>query len=150
MLDPATCGPAFIALPQDEMRDIVTRFTGAGGRRGAPPPDASYYRAWLESLRSLDFDRPEAAWIRAIYLAYLTAVGSSLGWVLHRDPDTYRYIPASIRRYPGSRGVAALMRTAGFEGVKFRQFRALSVALFLNVTRRGDERCSPRPTFSEW
>jgi ubiquinone/menaquinone biosynthesis methyltransferase len=63
---------------------------------------------------ALDFDRPETAWIRSIYLAYLTAVGSALGWVLHRDPDTYRYIPASIRRYPGSRGVADLMRAAGF------------------------------------
>ena len=42
---------------------------------------------------SLDFNRPESAFIRAVYLTYLTIVGSTLGWVLHRDPDTYRYIP---------------------------------------------------------
>lgn len=58
-------------------------------------------------LLSLDFNRPEHPIVRAAYLAYLTIVGSSLGWILHRDPDTYRYIPASIRRYPGARGVAA-------------------------------------------
>jgi len=65
-------------------------------------------------LYSLDFDRPEAAWLRRIYLLYLDVIGASLGWVLHRNPDTYRYIPASIRRYPGARGVTQMMTAAGF------------------------------------
>ena len=52
--------------------------------------------------------------VRSAYLAYLSVVGGALGWVLHRDPDTYRYIPASIRTYPGSAGVARLMREHGF------------------------------------
>jgi demethylmenaquinone methyltransferase/2-methoxy-6-polyprenyl-1,4-benzoquinol methylase len=69
-------------------------------------------------LYSLDFNRPESAVVRAIYLTYLTCVGSLLGIVLHGDPDSYRYIPASIRRYPGARGVAALMREAGFTDVE--------------------------------
>ena len=37
---------------------------------------------------SLDFNRPERSWLRAVYLAYLTIVGSTLGLVLHRDADT--------------------------------------------------------------
>jgi demethylmenaquinone methyltransferase/2-methoxy-6-polyprenyl-1,4-benzoquinol methylase len=69
-------------------------------------------------LLSLDFNRPESAMIRGAYLAYLTVVGSSLGWLLHRDPDTYRYIPASIRRYPGARGVAAKMEAHGLTDVR--------------------------------
>jgi demethylmenaquinone methyltransferase/2-methoxy-6-polyprenyl-1,4-benzoquinol methylase len=69
-------------------------------------------------LLSLDFNRPESAPVRAVYLAYLTAVGSILGWLLHRDPDTYRYIPASIRRYPGARGVADKMEARGFTNVR--------------------------------
>jgi demethylmenaquinone methyltransferase/2-methoxy-6-polyprenyl-1,4-benzoquinol methylase len=68
---------------------------------------------------SLDFNRPANRGVRAIYLAYLTVVGSILGWVLHRDPDTYRYIAASIRTYPGAEGVAALMRERGFARVAF-------------------------------
>jgi len=83
---------------------------------------------------SLDFDRPEAAWLRTIYLAYLTVVGASLGWALHGDPDTYRYIPASIRRYPGSRGVMTLMRDAGFEEV--RHVRVLGGFMAIHVARR--------------
>ena len=69
-------------------------------------------------LLSLDFNRPESAVVRAAYLAYLTGVGATLGWLLHRDPDTYRYIPASIRRYPGARGVADRMERRGFSKVR--------------------------------
>jgi len=56
--------------------------------------------------------------VRGAYLAYLTVAGSCLGWILHRDPDTYRYIPASIRRYPGARGVMRMMTDSGFTDVK--------------------------------
>lgn len=69
-------------------------------------------------LASLDFNRPSAALIRWPYLAYLTVVGSALGWLLHRDPDTYRYIPESLRRYPGAHGVAAMLAERGFADVR--------------------------------
>jgi ubiquinone/menaquinone biosynthesis methyltransferase len=65
-------------------------------------------------LLSLDFNRPTQPFLRSIYLGYLWLVGSVLGAVLHRDPDTYRYIPESIRRYPGAAGVCDLARAAGF------------------------------------
>ena len=68
-------------------------------------------------LLSLDFNRPENSIVRAAYLGYLTIVGSTLGWLLHRDPETYRYIPASIRRYPGARGVAERLAARGFDHV---------------------------------
>ena len=68
-------------------------------------------------LLSLDFNKPENPLVRSAYLAYLTIVGATLGWLLHRDPDTYRYIPASIRRYPGARGVADRLAARGFDRV---------------------------------
>jgi len=67
---------------------------------------------------SLDFNRPENAIVRAAYLAYLTTVGGALGWALHRDPDTYRYIPASIRQYPGAAAVARMFEARGFRAVR--------------------------------
>ena len=69
-------------------------------------------------LLSLDFNRPESPLLRGAYLSYLTVVGATLGWILHRDPDTYRYIPASIRRYPGAQGVADRMTRRGFHTVR--------------------------------
>jgi demethylmenaquinone methyltransferase/2-methoxy-6-polyprenyl-1,4-benzoquinol methylase len=69
-------------------------------------------------LVSLDFNRPANPLVRSVYLAYLTLVGSALGLALHRDPDTYRYIPESIRHYPGAQGVARLLEEQGFHDVR--------------------------------
>ncbi len=67
---------------------------------------------------SLDFDRPSNPIVRTAYLSYLTVVGAALGWMLHGDPDTYRYIPASIRQYPGAAAVAQMFRERGFSRVR--------------------------------
>ena len=69
-------------------------------------------------MLSLDFDRPANRVTRTVYLGYLTIVGSILGAVLHGEPDTYRYIPESIRRYPGAAGVCTIARQAGFRSCK--------------------------------
>ena len=69
-------------------------------------------------ILSLDFNRPSNRLVRAAYLAYLTTVGAAVGWLLHRDPDTYRYIPASIRTYPGAEAVARLFEARGFSRVR--------------------------------
>ena len=66
---------------------------------------------------SLDFNRPANGLVRQAYLLYLTVVGSVLGWILHGDPDTYRYIPASIRRYPGAEAVGRMIEERGFTDV---------------------------------
>ena len=122
----ASSAPRFIvgdmtALPfPSNAVDIVT--TGYGLRN---VPDLTttldeIYRVLGRGgqLLSLDFNRPSHPLLRAAYLLYLTLVGGMLGWILHRDPDTYRYIPASIRTYPGAEGVAALMRARGFTTVR--------------------------------
>lgn len=67
---------------------------------------------------SLDFNRPDSLLIRTAFLWYLAVVGGTLGWILHGDPDTYRYIPASIRRYPGAAGVAARLAAHGFTAIR--------------------------------
>jgi demethylmenaquinone methyltransferase/2-methoxy-6-polyprenyl-1,4-benzoquinol methylase len=110
-----------LALPfPDASFDVVT--TGYG-LRNVPDLD----RALLEIRRvlvpggrllSLDFNRPRNPLVRAGYLTYLTVVGSTIGLALHGDPDTYRYIPESIRNYPGAEGVARLMERHGFTGVR--------------------------------
>jgi demethylmenaquinone methyltransferase / 2-methoxy-6-polyprenyl-1,4-benzoquinol methylase len=70
-------------------------------------------------LLSLDFNRPSNGVVRMAYLTYLTAVGGTLGWVLHRDPDTYRYIPASIRQYPGAEAVVRMLGEHGFNRARY-------------------------------
>jgi demethylmenaquinone methyltransferase / 2-methoxy-6-polyprenyl-1,4-benzoquinol methylase len=123
---PPARSPAFVvgdmmALPfPSGSFDVVT----AGyGLRNVPDLTAAIdemYRVLRHGGQalSLDFDRPTGGMVRWVYLLYLSLVGGMLGWVLHRDPDTYRYIPASIRLYPGARAVAELMKTRGFTSVR--------------------------------
>ena len=124
-----------LALPFVSSRfDVVT--TGDGLRNG---PDiqaaiAEIHRVLAPGgrLLSLDFNRPGNSIVRAAYLTYLTMVGSALGFTLHGDPNTYRYIPESIRQYPGAAGVARLMERAGFVDVQvkpvFGGFMAIHIA----------------------
>jgi len=83
---------------------------------------------------SLDFDRPANALVRTLYLGYLHGVGAALGWTLHRDPDTYRYIPASLARYPGAGRVSAMLEHAGFHDA--RVLPVLGGLMAINVARR--------------
>ncbi len=138
----STRGPAFLvgdmqALPfPSGSFDLVT--TGYGLRNVPDLPGA--IDEILRVLRpggqavALDFNRPSNGLVRAAYLAYLTIVGSALGWILHRDPDTYRYIPASIRRYPGAAAVASLMETRGFVGVRY--YRVLGGFMAIHQGRK--------------
>lgn len=106
-----------MALPfPDGSFDLVTTGYGIRNVPRIEPALAEIRRVLRPGglLLSLDFDRPDSALVRGIFLGYLTVVGSVLGWVLHRDPDTYRYIPESIRRYPGAAGVSAMLRRSGF------------------------------------
>lgn len=65
-------------------------------------------------LVSLDFGRAEPEWLDRAYVGYLEISTSAAGWLLHRDVESYRYIPESLRTYPAQRGVTALMQRQGF------------------------------------
>ena len=110
-----------VALPIASQRFTVV--TVGYGLRNVPDLDQALreiHRVLVPEgrLLSLDFNRPSNAIVRTAYLTYLTVVGSLLGLALHGDPDTYRYIPESIRKYPGARGVAARMEHVGFDDVR--------------------------------
>jgi ubiquinone/menaquinone biosynthesis methyltransferase len=106
-----------LALPFADRRFTVV--TTGYGLRNVPDLDQALreiYRVLAPGgrLLSLDFNRPGNPLVRSAYHAYLTVVGSLLGVALHGDPDTYRYIPESIRNYPGAKAVASLMTHVGF------------------------------------
>jgi ubiquinone/menaquinone biosynthesis methyltransferase len=139
---PASTAVTFVtgdmmALPfPDSTFDLVTTGYGIRNVPVIEPALAEIGRVLRPGglLLSLDFDRPAHPLVRAVYLGYLTIVGSGLGWVLHRDPDTYRYIPESIRRYPGAAGVAAMLGRAGF--TDSRVIPLLGGLMAINTARR--------------
>jgi len=69
----------------------------------------------------LDFGKPENPVAAALYQAFLRTMMPAVGWLFHRDPETYLYIPESLKRYPGQRGVADLMRRTGFVNVRYEE-----------------------------
>jgi ubiquinone/menaquinone biosynthesis methyltransferase len=111
-----------MALPFPAARfDVVTAGYGIRNVPELAPALAEIRRVLRPGgvFLSLDFNRPANPIVRAVYLAYLTGVGSALGAALHGDPDTYRYIPASIRRYPGAPLVCRLLVEQGFERCQY-------------------------------
>jgi demethylmenaquinone methyltransferase/2-methoxy-6-polyprenyl-1,4-benzoquinol methylase len=126
-----------MALPfPDRSVDVVT--TGYG-LRNVPVLEQSVReirRVLREGglLLSLDFNRPASAFVRPVYHSYLTVVGSTLGFLLHGNADTYRYIPESIRNYPGADRVVELLRFNGF--LEARWERVLGGLMAIHVAKR--------------
>ena len=119
----------------DATFDVVT--TGYG-LRNVPVLDAALDEI-ARVLRpgglflSLDFNRPGQPIVRLAYHAYLTVAGSLVGLVLHGNPDTYRYIAESIRRYPGADQVGRLLLDRGFTEAAWH--RVLGGLLAIHVCR---------------
>ena len=96
--DYVTCGYALRNVPDVELALAeIRRVLKPGGR-----------------LLSLDFAHPNNRIYRWLYLNYLIVVGSTVGILLHGDADVYRYIPESLKRYPGQHGVREMMERQGF------------------------------------
>jgi len=138
------CRPRFVtgdmlALPFPEGSFSVV--TVGYGLRNVPDLQRSLHEirrvlAPHGRVLSLDFNRPSNALVRSVYLTYLTIVGSVLGYVLHRDPNTYRYIPESIRTYPGAEGVARMMEQIGLTDV--RVVKVLGGLMAIHVANASD------------
>lgn len=126
-----------LALPFRDARFTVV--TTGYGLRNVPDLDQALreiHRVLAPGgrLLSLDFNRPGNVIVRGAYFVYLTIVGSALGLALHGDPDTYRYIPESIRNYPGADAVGTLMTHFGF--VDVRVIPVLGGLMAIHVARK--------------
>jgi demethylmenaquinone methyltransferase/2-methoxy-6-polyprenyl-1,4-benzoquinol methylase len=70
----------------------------------------------------LDFSKPSSVTAQRIELFLLRTWGGFWGWALHRNPAVYRYIAASLERYPDRPALAALVFRRGFELIHRRIF----------------------------
>ena len=121
---PEEAGPArFVeadaaSLPfEDASFDRVTCGYAGRGFPDWPGVLAEVYRVLKPGgvFWNLDFARPPNRLWDAVYRGYMTVSGAFLGAVLHGDPRTYVYIPASMKHYPGQRWLEDQMRETGFE-----------------------------------
>ncbi|MCX6910930.1 MAG: bifunctional demethylmenaquinone methyltransferase/2-methoxy-6-polyprenyl-1,4-benzoquinol methylase UbiE [Verrucomicrobia bacterium] len=82
----------------------------------------------------LDFGKPANRLVRALYAGYLRAVLPVMGWLFHRDPQTYLYIIESLRTFPAQRGIEAMLRRTGMANV--RVFEPLLGTMGINYGER--------------
>ncbi|MBM3746583.1 MAG: bifunctional demethylmenaquinone methyltransferase/2-methoxy-6-polyprenyl-1,4-benzoquinol methylase UbiE [Acidobacteria bacterium] len=69
------------------------------------------------TLAILEFSRPSHRWWAALFGFYSRFVLPLAGGIISGEPTAYRYLPASVRRFPSPDELATDLRQAGFDGV---------------------------------
>jgi len=111
-----------LALPfPDASFDAITISYGLRNIADMPRALAEMRRVLAPGGRAvvLDFGKPDNWIVGALYGGFLRTMMPAVGWLFHGDPETYLYIPASLRLFPAQRGVESLMRQAGFSKVRY-------------------------------
>jgi demethylmenaquinone methyltransferase/2-methoxy-6-polyprenyl-1,4-benzoquinol methylase len=76
-----------------------------------------------------EFSRPAYAPFRTVYLEYLMKALPAVATKVSSNPDAYVYLAESIRSWPAQQDLAAIIRSAGWRGVAFRNLTGGIVAL---------------------
>ena len=77
----------------------------------------------------LEFSRVHPPLLSKLYDSYSFGVLPVLGRLVAQDADSYQYLAESIRKHPGQDELAAMMREAGFTGVRYQNLSAGVVAI---------------------
>lgn len=97
------------------------------------------YRAGLREMRRairpggavaiLEFSQPPNRLFRSFYNWYSRRVLPLIGGAISGAPEAYRYLPESVRKFPGAEELAQMMREAGFATVQWEYMTFGIVAL---------------------
>jgi len=69
----------------------------------------------------LELSHPPQPMFARIYRAYFEHLAPRLATALGGDPEAYRYLPRSLRKFPGADELAAIIRSAGFAQVRYER-----------------------------
>jgi demethylmenaquinone methyltransferase/2-methoxy-6-polyprenyl-1,4-benzoquinol methylase len=77
----------------------------------------------------LEFSKVREETLARLYDQYSFSVLPTLGKLVARDEESYRYLAESIRKHPPQEELAEMMRDAGFDQVRFRDLTGGVVAI---------------------
>jgi demethylmenaquinone methyltransferase/2-methoxy-6-polyprenyl-1,4-benzoquinol methylase len=81
----------------------------------------------------LEFSTPPNPMFARLYGWYANAVLPRVGGAISGAPHAYRYLPASVRRFPAPEELASMMAAAGFARVRWERMTFGIVALHLGT-----------------
>jgi demethylmenaquinone methyltransferase/2-methoxy-6-polyprenyl-1,4-benzoquinol methylase len=115
----------------DESFDCVTIGFGLRNVTDKPAAIASMRRVLRPGgrLLILEFSKPVVPGLKPLYDVYSFSVLPWLGGRVAGDPDSYRYLAESIRRFPDQDGLRGMMREAGLEDCTWHNLSGGIVAL---------------------
>ncbi len=83
----------------------------------------------------LEFTVPPNPLVRTLYMLYFTRILPVVGRLVSGHPWAYRYLPESVRDFPGPDGLAGRMEGAGFREVGWRLLTFGIAAIHVGVRR---------------
>ena len=124
------CNAESLPFP-DASFDLVTI---AFGLRNVTDKDAALreMRRVLKvggQARVLEFSEVQAEWFRPLYDFHSFKVLPKLGQLFARDAGSYQYLAESIRKHPPQEQLKAMMESAGFDRVGYKNLNAGIVAI---------------------
>ncbi|MEC7763162.1 MAG: bifunctional demethylmenaquinone methyltransferase/2-methoxy-6-polyprenyl-1,4-benzoquinol methylase UbiE [Pseudomonadota bacterium] len=112
-----------MALPFDDNSfDVYTISFGIRNVTRIPDALAEAYRVLKPGgrLMVLEFSQIPNDMMQKVYDLYSFNIIPRMGQMIANDRDSYQYLVESIRRFPDQETFATMIRTAGFEQVKYR------------------------------
>ena len=111
-----------LPFPDASLDRVVTGFT-VRNVGDLPRALAEFRRVLRPGGRAviLELSHPRAPVFAAVYRAYFDHVAPRLAVLFGGDPAAYRYLPRSLKPFPRAEALAAMLRDAGFERVRFER-----------------------------
>lgn len=115
----------------DDSFDCVTIGFGLRNVTDKPAALASMRRVLRPGgrLLILEFSTPVLPGLKPVYDVYSFSVLPWLGARIAKDPDSYRYLAESIRKFPDQATLLGMMREAGLEDCRYENLSGGIVAL---------------------
>ena len=69
----------------------------------------------------LELSHPPRRLFALVYRVYFERIAPRLATALGGDPEAYRYLPRSLRAFPGADELSSIIRAAGFREVRYER-----------------------------
>jgi demethylmenaquinone methyltransferase/2-methoxy-6-polyprenyl-1,4-benzoquinol methylase len=83
----------------------------------------------------LEFSSPVVPGFRGLFRLYFTRVLPMIGGLVSGERGAYEYLPDSVSKFPGQKGLAAMMQAAGFDNVEYTNLTGGIAAIHTGLRR---------------